>query len=245
MPAFFMGIYFVKDNVLGRRDSQTLGFLGMMVIFFIIVVTKGSVWTETRDDEDRDELNWPYGYSYWVFLILYTVQLIFDAAGPGMSTYVIPGEIYPTRIRGTAHGFSAACGKLGAVLGSFAIPAMRDAINVESVMILCIFVTAPAALITIMLTPGYANADLGLLRQVSHDGDDKAIALLYNGSIIRERVCEEYRLPKQPVSRWFREATMAFLALSPLSKPSLAVKEYLEQTIAESMNISEGDGFEK
>ena len=37
-------------------------------------------------------------------------------AGPNTTTFVIPGEIFPTRYRSTAHGISAGSGKLGAII---------------------------------------------------------------------------------------------------------------------------------
>jgi PHS family inorganic phosphate transporter-like MFS transporter len=42
--------------------------------------------------------------------------LLISDAGPNATTFIVPGECYPTRIRATAHGVSAAAGKIGAVL---------------------------------------------------------------------------------------------------------------------------------
>lgn len=36
--------------------------------------------------------------------------------GPNATTFIIPAEIFPTRVRSTGHGLSAGAGKLGAVL---------------------------------------------------------------------------------------------------------------------------------
>jgi len=36
--------------------------------------------------------------------------------GPNATTYIIPGEIFPTRYRASCHGISAASGKLGSIL---------------------------------------------------------------------------------------------------------------------------------
>ena len=33
-----------------------------------------------------------------------------------MLTFLVPGELFPTRYRSTAHGISAGCGKIGAVI---------------------------------------------------------------------------------------------------------------------------------
>ena len=41
--------------------------------------------------------------------------------GPNSTTFIIPGEMFPTRYRSTCHGISAASGKLGAIISQFAI----------------------------------------------------------------------------------------------------------------------------
>lgn len=38
--------------------------------------------------------------------------------GPNTTTFIIPAEIYPTDVRATCHGISAAFGKAGAAVGA-------------------------------------------------------------------------------------------------------------------------------
>lgn len=45
-----------------------------------------------------------------------------------------PAEVFPTGVRGTAHGISAAAGKCGAILTSFAFGTVEDAISLEGVL---------------------------------------------------------------------------------------------------------------
>lgn len=47
----------------------------------------------------------------------YITQLSFQSL-PGVTTMAISAEIYPSMVRGTGAGISAACGKLGATLGT-------------------------------------------------------------------------------------------------------------------------------
>ena len=49
-------------------------------------------------------------------MFLYCLANFFQNFGPNVTTFVIPGEVFPTRYRSTAHGLSAACGKLGAIV---------------------------------------------------------------------------------------------------------------------------------
>jgi PHS family inorganic phosphate transporter-like MFS transporter len=50
------------------------------------------------------------------FVTLYCLANFFQNFGPNTTTFVVPGEVFPTRYRSTAHGISAASGKLGAVI---------------------------------------------------------------------------------------------------------------------------------
>jgi PHS family inorganic phosphate transporter-like MFS transporter len=50
------------------------------------------------------------------FVFLYCIANFFQNFGPNTTTFVIPGEAFPTRYRSTAHGISAASGKLGAIV---------------------------------------------------------------------------------------------------------------------------------
>ena len=51
-------------------------------------------------------------------------QLSFQSL-PGITTMAISAEIYPTMVRGTAAGISAACGKLGATVGSYVFSELK------------------------------------------------------------------------------------------------------------------------
>jgi PHS family inorganic phosphate transporter-like MFS transporter len=49
-------------------------------------------------------------------LALYVLAQLFFNFGPNTTTFIIPGECFPTRYRSTGHGLSAAMGKIGAVI---------------------------------------------------------------------------------------------------------------------------------
>lgn len=50
------------------------------------------------------------------FVFLYCLADFFQNFGPNTTTFVIPGEVFPTRYRSTCHGIAAASGKLGAII---------------------------------------------------------------------------------------------------------------------------------
>ncbi|PQQ17836.1 inorganic phosphate transporter 1-4 [Prunus yedoensis var. nudiflora] len=67
-----------------------------------------------------------FPYNYWThkdhligFVVLYSLTFFFANFGPNATTFVVPAEIFPARLRSTCHGISAAAGKLGAMVGAF------------------------------------------------------------------------------------------------------------------------------
>jgi MFS family permease len=50
------------------------------------------------------------------------------------STFIVPGEIFPSRVRGLAHGLSAAIGKLGAILSGILFNYLSSKIGVPKVL---------------------------------------------------------------------------------------------------------------
>lgn len=49
-------------------------------------------------------------------LALYVIAQFFFNFGPNATTFIVPGECFPTRYRSTSHGISAAAGKVGAII---------------------------------------------------------------------------------------------------------------------------------
>ena len=47
-------------------------------------------------------------------------------AGPNSSTFTLAPILFPTQLRGTAGGFAAAVAKLGATLGIFLLPILKE-----------------------------------------------------------------------------------------------------------------------
>jgi Sugar (and other) transporter len=56
-------------------------------------------------------------------------------AGPNPTTFTLPAEVYPTRLRATGQGLAAACGKVGAAVGIFLLPTLQAAVGLPLVMI--------------------------------------------------------------------------------------------------------------
>jgi hypothetical protein len=52
------------------------------------------------------------------FQAMYFLSSFFNQFGPNSVTFLVAAEVFPTPVRATAHGVSAACGKLGALLAA-------------------------------------------------------------------------------------------------------------------------------
>ncbi|KAH0548146.1 hypothetical protein GP486_008126 [Trichoglossum hirsutum] len=94
IPGYWFTVMLV--DTMGRKNLQLLGFT-MLTIFFIII---GFAFNDL---------------SRGAFLALYIMSQFFFNFGPNATTFIYPGELFPTRYRALAHGISAASGKLGAI----------------------------------------------------------------------------------------------------------------------------------
>jgi len=91
----------------GRIPLQILGFIGCAV--GLIIAALGN-------------LN---GHSNLVVIVIGFVLFQFMTnLGPNAQTYLLAGEVFPTRVRGLGAGLAAATGKVGAVLTAFFFPTL-------------------------------------------------------------------------------------------------------------------------
>ncbi|KAM9902603.1 hypothetical protein OXX80_004952 [Metschnikowia pulcherrima] len=89
-------------DTIGRKPIQLFGFVILTILFCIL----GFAYNKIGDHGK---------------LALYVLCQFFQNFGPNTTTFIIPGEIFPTRYRSTAHGMSAASGKVGAIVAQTCI----------------------------------------------------------------------------------------------------------------------------
>ncbi|KAK9914413.1 hypothetical protein M0R45_038194 [Rubus argutus] len=99
-PGYWFTVLFIEK--IGRFKIQLIGFFMMSVFMFII----GVKYFELREHAD-------------IFATLYGLTFFFANFGPNSTTFVLPAELFPTRLRSTCHAISAASGKAGAMVGAF------------------------------------------------------------------------------------------------------------------------------
>jgi len=95
LPGYWTAVFTI--DTLGRKPLQVLGFAVLTMIFCVLGF-------------GFHHLNEP------AMLALYIVAQFFFNWGPNTTTFIVPGECFPTRYRSTGHGLSAAMGKMGAIL---------------------------------------------------------------------------------------------------------------------------------
>jgi PHS family inorganic phosphate transporter-like MFS transporter len=92
-------------------------------------------------------------------MIVFAISQFLLTVGPNLTTFLLPAEAFPTRVRGTAHGISAAAGKCGAILTSFAFGTVEDIIGLDGVLGLFSGIMLLTALVTLW-TPETKNHTL-------------------------------------------------------------------------------------
>ncbi|KAJ7871447.1 major facilitator superfamily domain-containing protein [Mycena olivaceomarginata] len=116
---FLPGYYFTLFTIeyLGRKKIQIMGLV-MNAIIFAVMAGK---YTALKAN--------PSGLiACFIFL-----QFFFNF-GANATTFVIPAEVFPTRVRGFGHGVSAACGKVGAIIASLAVSIMSTNVGANNVL---------------------------------------------------------------------------------------------------------------
>lgn len=102
-PGYWFTVFFIEK--LGRHKIQLTGFFMMSIFMFIIGVKYDYLKNENKN----------------LFALLYGLTFFFANFGPNSTTFVLPAELFPTRVRSTCHAISAAAGKAGAMVGAFGI----------------------------------------------------------------------------------------------------------------------------
>lgn len=104
VPGYWVTVFTV--DTVGRKPIQFMGF-GILTILFVVM-----------------------GFAYkhlspHALLAIFVLAQFFFNFGPNATTFIVPGEVFPTRYRSTSHGLSAAMGKIGSIIGQGAIAPLR------------------------------------------------------------------------------------------------------------------------
>lgn len=110
IPGAYLCVFTI-DRI-GRKPIQAGGFAMLAALF----VAMGFAYERLNASHTGAR----------VFVLLYCLCNFFSNFGPNSTVGVTPGEAFPTRYRATAHGISAASGKLGAVVAQVGFARLKD-----------------------------------------------------------------------------------------------------------------------
>lgn len=131
VPGYVLAAKYVDR--LGRKNLQICGFLVMGICYTLIALV-------------------PHILQHLVlFILIFGLSFFFVNFGPNTTTFLIPSEIYPTRIRARAHGLSAAIGKIGAFAGAFILPPFLNTHGLSFTIAMMAYVALAGALITLLV----------------------------------------------------------------------------------------------
>ena len=132
-PGYWVAV-FLMDRI-GRKRIQWQGFTVMAAAFALIwLLPDGAT-------------------AVGVFLPLFAISYFFTEFGPNMTTFVYPSEVFPTSVRGTGDGISAAAGKTGAFLGAMLVPHLLASVGISGVMGIMAAVSVVGVGLTLVALP--------------------------------------------------------------------------------------------
>lgn len=137
--------YFISIACIGRQSPryiQLQGFLCMALLYSIIGYNFASL-----------------SKSRTVLLVLYGSTFFFSDYGPNTTTFMLPSMTFSPHCRSTLNGISAACGKLGAMLGASLFEPTAAYFGNNVVLLICSGLSILGAVMTwVGVTP---NVGLG------------------------------------------------------------------------------------
>lgn len=134
---------------LGRMRMQVIGFIGCAAGLALAALS-----------------NTASGHLQMV--LVFAGFMIFNFmtnAGPNAMTYLIAGEVFPTKIRGLGAGFAASVGKVGAVFTAFCFPALLHYLGISILLSALIVLSLFGAWVTRRYAIETAGMNLELLHK--------------------------------------------------------------------------------
>lgn len=140
LVGYYLASFLIDNKMYGRKTMMIVGFLGDFICFTI------------------PAFNYKYYSKAGVhsFQAMYFLSSFFSQFGPNAVTFIVAAEVYPTAVRATAHGFSAACGKLGALLPAI----LYNYLSVPTIFKFVPWWGLAGALVTYLFLPDTTGLDL-------------------------------------------------------------------------------------
>lgn len=130
LAGFLLNIRYV--DTVGRIRLQIYGFIGMTLGMILILMA------------------WLFGSNLFLVFSGFIFFNLLLNLGPNATTFILPVELFPTRVRGSAHGLASAIAKCGAATGIFLIPLIQNFAGIPGVLIVVGVVSMAGLIITLI-----------------------------------------------------------------------------------------------
>ncbi|CAL8462225.1 g1756 [Coccomyxa elongata] len=153
LVGYYFSAFTVDKLWMGRVRLQSMGFLMVFILFLICAAA--------YDPLIKHAIKW--------FQALYFLSSFFGQFGPNATTWLLPGEVFPTDIRATCHGISAATGKIGALVAGIWFAYLTNA----GKFYVAAFFNLAGLILTVLFVPNIMTLDL-------REGDRRFDAFMAN-----------------------------------------------------------------
>ncbi|KAF1959075.1 major facilitator superfamily protein [Byssothecium circinans] len=103
LVGYYLASFLIDNKLYGRKWMMIVGFMADFILFVVPAFAYNFFTSKNH---------------IHAFQAMYFLSSFFNQFGPNSVTFLVAAEVFPTPIRATAHGFSAAVGKSGALLAS-------------------------------------------------------------------------------------------------------------------------------
>jgi hypothetical protein len=138
---YYLASFLIDNKNYGRKWMMLIGFL-MDFIFFVVPAFHLAYYESIPHIK--------------AFQAMYFLSSFFNQFGPNAVTFLVAAECYPTPIRATAHGFSAAVGKSGALVASI----LYSYITTQQIFYVVPWFGLAGMILTILFLPDTTGLDL-------------------------------------------------------------------------------------
>jgi hypothetical protein len=136
-----LAAFLIDNKLYGRKNMQIIGFM-MDFIFFAVPGFHYNYYTSPNNIH--------------AFQAMYFLSSFFNQFGPNAVTFIVAAEVFPVPIRATAHGISAAWGKLGALTAAI----MYSYVGVQTRFYVVPWFGLAGVALTILFLPDTTGLDL-------------------------------------------------------------------------------------
>lgn len=101
LVGYYLAAILIDHKLVGRARMQNIGFLAQFILYLLPAILYNTLTKPAH---------------IHAFQAIYFLSSFFQQFGPNCTTFLVAAEVYPVAVRASAHGFSAAMGKLGALM---------------------------------------------------------------------------------------------------------------------------------